>query len=222
MAKRNNDPTSGSDKAEVRVFYAEVKGSNESVQDALRTMLTVAGMGRSSQPARVISDQKANGKAAVLPPQSEVEEVEEASDQVEDAEVLGEEEAAPPNPRKPRGTGKKVDRNAGLSLVANLNFMPDGKQALKEFLAEKKPTNDMETTLALVYYMQHVMAVSKIGPAHVLTAYRESGKQIPIGIQQTIRNVKSRKIWLDYTDAEDVKTTTQGENFVQHKMGKSE
>lgn len=74
MVKRNNEPPAA-DKAEVRVFYAEVKGSNESVQDALKTMLAVA-MNRPSQPLRVISEQRVNGKAAALPPQPEAEEVE--------------------------------------------------------------------------------------------------------------------------------------------------
>jgi hypothetical protein len=39
MAKRNNEPTSGADKAKVRVFFAEVEGNSESVQ-ALRTMVS--------------------------------------------------------------------------------------------------------------------------------------------------------------------------------------
>ena len=39
MAKRSNDPTPGTDKAKVRVFFAEVEGNNESVQEALKTMV---------------------------------------------------------------------------------------------------------------------------------------------------------------------------------------
>jgi hypothetical protein len=49
MAKRNNEPTSGADKAKVRVFFAEVEGNNESVQEALRTMVSAM-----SRPVRVI------------------------------------------------------------------------------------------------------------------------------------------------------------------------
>jgi hypothetical protein len=220
MAKRNNnEPNSGADKAEVRVFYAEVKGNNESVQDALKTMLAIA-MNRPSQPPRVISEQKANGTAAVLPPRSEVGEVEEAGDQVEESEVL-EDEAASQNTRKPRGSGKKVNHNVGLSLVPNLDFMPDGQQTLKQFLDEKKSKTDMEATLAMVYYVQHVMGVTKIGPSHVRTAFHEAGKAVPADVRQTIRNIKNNKAWLDFTDIEDIKTTTQGDNFVLHEMGKS-
>ena len=100
--------------------------------------------------------------------------------------------------------------------------MPNGKQAFKEFVDEKSPKSDMEVTLATVYYMQKVMALSKIGPAHVMTAFKEAGKSIPVDVRQTIRNAKKTKVWLDYTDIEDVRTTTQGDNFVEHEMGKSE
>jgi hypothetical protein len=89
MAKRNNEPTSGADKAKVRVFFAEVEGNNESVQEALRTMVSAM-----SRPVRVVSEQSANGKAPVLLQQANVEEVEEAIDQAEEVEALGEDASA--------------------------------------------------------------------------------------------------------------------------------
>jgi len=56
----------------------------------------------------------------------------------------------------------------------------------------------------------------------VMTAFKEAGKAIPVDVRQTIRNVKRSKIWLNFTDIEDVRTTTQGDNFVEHEMGKGE
>jgi hypothetical protein len=41
MARRNNESAFSTDKAKVRVFYAEVEGNNESIQDALKTMLAM-------------------------------------------------------------------------------------------------------------------------------------------------------------------------------------
>ncbi len=216
MAKRNNEPTSGADKAKVRVFFAEVEGNNESVQEALRTMVSAM-----SRPVRVISEQSANGKAPVLLQQAHVEEVEEAIDQAEEVEDL-DEESAPLNARRPRGTGRRVDRNAGLNLVPDLNFRPNGKQSLKEFVDEKNSKNDLEAVLVLVYHMQHLMALTKIGPAHVMTAFKEAGKAIPVDLRQTMRNVKKSKMWLNFTDIEDIRTTTQGDNFIEHEMGASE
>ena len=106
--------------------------------------------------------------------------------------------------------------------MPDLNFRPTGKQALREFVEEKSPKNDLEAALATVYYMQHHMGLAKIGPAHVMTAFKEAGKAIPVDVKQTIRNVKKLKIWLNFTDIEDVRTTTQGDNFVEHEMGKGE
>jgi hypothetical protein len=66
------------------------------------------------------------------------------------------------------------------------------------------------------------MGLSKIGPAHVMTAFKEAGKAIPVDLKQTIRNIKKSRMWLNFTDIEDIRTTTQGDNFVEHEMGKSE
>jgi hypothetical protein len=216
MARRNNEATSGADRAKVRVFFAEVEGNNESVQEALKTMVSAM-----SRPVRVISDQKANGKTVALLDQADAEVADEAIDDVEEVAALDEEPVSP-NARKPRGTGKRVDRNAGLELVPDLEFRPTGKQTLEEFVDQKSPKNDLETALATVYYMQNVMALTQIGPAHVMTAFKGVGKAVPVDLRQTIRNIKKSKVWLTFTDIENIRRTTQGDNFVEHEMGKSE
>jgi hypothetical protein len=216
MAKRSNEPISGADRAKVRVIFAEVEGNNESVQEALRTMVSAM-----SRPVRIISEQKANGKTSALLQQADIEEAEDTVDQAEEAETLGEDQVTQ-NARAPRGTGKKSDRNAGLELVPNLNFRPNGKQALKDFLEDKDPTSDVEVVLTTLHYMQHVMELPKIGPSHVMTAFKEAGKAIPVDVRGTIRNIKKSKMWLNFTDLEDIRTTTQGDNFVEHDMRKGE
>jgi hypothetical protein len=103
MRKRNNnDPTLGVDKAKVRVFFAEVEGNNDSVQEALKTM--VSAMSRS---VRVISEHKSNGAAALLPSQTDAEDVEEAVEQTEEVEAAGE-DFAPASVRKPRVQEEKL------------------------------------------------------------------------------------------------------------------
>ena len=107
MARRSNEPTSGTDKAKVRVFFAEVEGNNESVQEALKTMVSAM-----SRPLRVISEQNVNGKAPVLLQQTNFEEVEEAIEEVEDTEALTDEPGVA-NGRRPRGTGKRLIATLG-------------------------------------------------------------------------------------------------------------
>lgn len=215
MAKRNQEPTSGADKAKVRVFFAEVEGNNESVQEALKTMVSAM-----SRPVRIISEQRTNGKAAELLEQADSHETLETT--LEEEPEAPEEEHDPSAVRRPRGSGKKVDRNAGIDLVPNMDFRPAGKQTLKAFMDEKAPRNDVETVVAAVYYMQRMMDLPKIGPAHVRTALREVGKAIPVDLKATIRNIKKSKVWLNFTDIEEIRMTTQGDNAVEHEMGKSE
>ena len=182
MAKRSNEPTPGSDKAKVRVFFAELEGNNESVQEALKTMVSAM-----SCPVRIISDQKGNGKSPALLEKADIGEVvEEPIEQLSEVEPSGD-DAAPQSVRKPRGSGRKRDRNAGLELVPDLNFRPNSKQSLKEFLEQKSPSDDIESVLMFVYYMQNVMELSKIGPSHVMTAFKEAGQSIPIDLKQSIR-----------------------------------
>ena len=42
MVRRNNESALSADKAKVRVFYAEVEGNNQSVQEALKTMIAMS------------------------------------------------------------------------------------------------------------------------------------------------------------------------------------
>ena len=216
MAKRSSEPISGTDKAKVRVFFAELEGNNESVQEALRTMVSAM-----SRPVRVISDQKADGRPTVLLEKGDIQEVEEPIEQLPEVEASGD-DTTPQSARKARGTGRKIDRNAGLELVPDLNFRPSGKPALKDFLEVKNPTNDMQAVLVMVYYMQRTMEVTKIGPAHVMTAFKEAKRAIPVDLRQTIRNIKKSKMWLNFSDLDDIRTTTQGDNFVEHEMDKRE
>ena len=89
-------------------------------------------------------------------------------------------------------------------------------------MEEKNPKNDIEITLVILYYMQHIMALSRIGPAHVMTAFKAAGDWFPEASSRPSRNVKKSKMWLNFSDIEDIRTTTQGDNFVEHEMGKSE
>lgn len=212
MAKKVSDTTFGSDKAKVRVFFAELEGSNESVQEAMKTM--VAAMTR---PVRIIAEQKVGAKSATLLEDSSGEDEAAFSDEESAAEML--EKPVIQSTRAPRGSGKKTDRNAGLQQVADLNFRPMNEKALKEFFTEKNPKNDQELVLLTLYFMQHKMKLSKIGPNHVMSAFKEVGKPIPADLRQTIRNTMNSRMWLKFSDIEDIQTTTQGDNAVEHDLG---
>src|SRR3984893_14633807 len=152
MAKRLNG--SGSeDKSKVRVLHAEVEGNNETVQEALRTMVSAM-----SRPVRVVQ-LKANGETPSLIQQElELDNLDNASDDDKGSEDSSQSE--PSVVRKQRRSGAKTDRNAGIAIVHDLNFRPEGHPTLRDFFTEKSPSSDMEQVLVVVYFMQHMMKTS--------------------------------------------------------------
>jgi len=212
MAKRPTDQGLMPDKAKVRVFFAEVEGNNESVQEALKTML--AAMNR---PVRAVSDQRApQDSSPLLGTANPAEE--------ETPETVDDEEASVDVPvaRASRGTRKKVDRNSGLELVPDMNFRPSGEASLREFINDKAPKTDMEAIVAFVYFMQYKMKLERVGSKEIYTAFKDVGRPFPVDLRQAIRQTKSSKAWIKFTDPNDIKTTSQGDNYVDHDMGRNE
>ena len=216
MAKRGYEEA-GVDKGKIRLLYAEVEGNNQSLQDALKTMVTA--MNRPSQlitaPPRTVTSSPAGLGAQADQSASQEQPTAEALD---DASP-GESNEPPVGSVRKRGGGPKTDRNAGIKLVPDLDFVPDGKEPLKKFFAEKEPKSDMEQTLVLVYYMQHTLALPAVGPGHILTAFKHVGKPVPADLRATVRNMKNQKVWLNFTGLEAIRVTTQGDNFVEHELG---
>lgn len=217
MARKQQEDVA-TDKGKIRFIYAEVEGNNQSLQDALKTMF--AAMNR---PAQLVngSGARAAHSPATLAAQAEqvVAEDEAAPDSVDEAASLETDDAARAVVARKRGAGQKVDRNAGIKPVPDIDFVPDGKQSLKGFFAEKDPKKDMEQVLVLVYYMHHTLALSAIGLGHILSAFKDVGKPVPVDLRSTVRNMKDKKVWLNFTDMDALRVTTQGDNYVEHELG---
>jgi hypothetical protein len=211
MAKRNQDPDPSPDKAKVRIFFAEVEGNNDSIKEALKTM--VQAMNRPA-PVPVRVGMNGAGASLAAPAADPAEEPAEVIDEAE-AEPEAEAQAAP---ARKRGTGPKRDYNAGIDLMPDMDFRPDGKQTLREFFAEKGPKGDMEQTLVVVYYMQHQMGMTAIGHGHVRTAFKDVNKPLPADLRSTVRNMKRQKAWLSWSTPDAMQVTTIAENYVEHDM----
>ena len=213
MAKRGGDD-SGPEKGKIRIFFAEVEGNNQSLQDALKTV--VAAMNRPGLTAVRIPANNQNaltGQPNVVPQeQTDTEDGEvETTAEVNDG----------PAPVRRRGTGAKSDRNVGIKLVPNLDFHPDDKPTLKQFFSEKAPKTDMEQSLVIGYYLQHMLDLPAFGPGHILTGFKEVQKPVPVDLKGTIRNLRSMKVWVNFSSIEEIALTTQGENYVEHTLGTS-
>ncbi len=225
MAKRSNENGGETGKSKIRFIYAEVEGSDQSLQSLMGTMAaamgrpTVANHHRALTVARSEAVQQ-NGDAP--PIHSADETLQTAGDR--DAP---QEDAAGPNPaaaaasdgKRLRGDRPKTDRNTGLTPIGDLDLMPKGKKSLSDFTSEKDPRTDEDHVLLFVYYLTQIATVSPINVNHILTCFKAVSRKVPADLRQTIRNIAKKRAWIS-SDMDDLKTTTVGENYVEHTLGK--
>jgi len=200
MARRNQEQDGGTDRGGMRILYVEINGNNTSLQEGLRTLVTAVSKPNQGVPNpqhRLVAGQGGGATTAVDP---EPNLFTDAIDVIETEQPDQSESGQNGSNRRKRGEGEKTDRNAGIVAVPDLDFVPDGKQALKEFFAKKAPANDMEQVLVLGYYLKNTVSLDNFGPGHILSAFKHVGKRVPVDLRQTIRNMKKGKIWFNYTD----------------------
>jgi hypothetical protein len=215
MAKRPNEQIGQRPNSRLRVLFVELDGADSTIEEALRT---VERMRRAPEAAQQLLKRIAN-PANDTPEQTASEDTasaEQVADQFNgDAET--EQRAA-----TKRGQGPKKDHNAGIELVGDLNFVPKNEVALKSFFTEKSPSSDMDQVLVICYYLQHTLKLANYGPGHILSGFKHVGEPIPVDLKSTIRNMKKGKAWLNFTDLKNIHTTTEGDNRVEHQLGKGE
>ena len=182
------------------------------VTDKLTQALQATQSRPVARPAKAIESVAKPAEASLFGPP-------EATEETTDVEATG--DAATGTPRRAqRGQGPKQDRNAGIAVVGDVDFVPNGKTPLKGFFAEKKPKTDMDQVLVICYWLQHILAVPAITPGHVLSGLKHVAEPIPKDLAQTIRNAAKKKGWFNVSDINAIRLTTVGENVVEHELGK--
>src|ERR1700722_5084207 len=147
MVRRANDQTPQRPNSNLRVRWVEVEvnGADTTIEEALRA---VERMRRpvievAPPPRRVGHVPAPNGEDAPLVQPTLFSDQEQTPDgAVKEAPLLGPvDDIDEPSDavRKKRGDGDRRDRNAGIKPVGDIDFVPAGKQALKEFFASKTP-----------------------------------------------------------------------------------
>ncbi len=226
MARGNNDREQGEEKGKIRFIIAEVEGNNQTLQDLVRTMAPMLSRPVHVQmPAKLAQNGTAGAASSARPTEPNQFNQESAAPEVSDAEEVEQPDAgAAGSTRKKRGEGTKTERNAGISPVSDLNFVPKDKPALKAFFAEKGPATDMEQVLVVAYYLKQTLELATFGPGHIFAGFKHVSKPIPVDLRQTMRNMKPMvgtkqgKCWLNFTDVESARLTTEGENVVEHEL----
>jgi hypothetical protein len=230
MAKRANEQGGPKANSSLRVRWVEVEvnGADTTIEEALRTVERMRRPVIELPPSpKHIANTATPSNGGSAPPKERTLFESQDEDEVEADATHGEftadataDRGASDSQRKKRGDGDRKDRNAGIKPVGDIDFVPDGKQSLKEFFAEKAPDSDLDQILVICHFLQHALASEKIGPGHVLSGFKHVGKPVPKDLKQTIRNLKDKKAWLNFSDIDSIHLTTEGDNQVEHELGK--
>lgn len=123
-------------------------------------------------------------------------------------------------PGKPKRTrASRVRKSSGsVTAAKGLNFWPDGKTSLPDFVAEKLPNTNYERNLVAVYYLEQILEITDISAAQVLAVFKQCGWPEPGDPRNALQVTASTKQWIDTKVSSDVKTTPSGRNMVEHTM----
>jgi hypothetical protein len=217
MAKRPNEQVV---QRQAKVRYFEIEASDETIQKALDT---IERMRKPVEvmlaPTRRLTTTRTTPAEATL--FDEQEPIDVDSTVVENETQSTETQTQ----RRKRSETGNVDRNAGIVANGDVDFYPNGSQPLKEFVAEKQPKTDKDKCLVFCVYLQETLKLVPYGAGHIMAAFNEIDHEIPADLPATLRNMrvgkKGSKGFLDITDLENIRVTTNGLNRVRHQLGKA-
>lgn len=190
-------------KGRLRVFFAEFEGSDDTMQEGLRSI--AHAVSRTFQARTQIQRPMLDSSATESQEQVELRDGDEETEDV----------ALDLTPPKREARRMKAPT---LSIVKDLNLRPEGKIPLRDFFAEKSPQNLQQMVVVFLYYLQRTLELTAVTPHHVFTCFKDVEKRPPRDLAQTIRNTASRRGWIDSSSQSDIKITNHGENFVEHDL----
>jgi hypothetical protein len=120
-----------------------------------------------------------------------------------------------------RAPKKPSKAKSGPGFVKDLNLHPTGKTALAEYAPAAQATSMDERSLVAVYYLKEVVGVEAVTVDHVFTCFKSMQWKLPSNLANSLQVVASRKGWLDTRAMQDIKVTSQGDNYVNHSLGKT-
>jgi len=172
-------------KVKIRVIEFEVEGSDATMQESLKSITAALnrGMTATPPPTRAVR--------YVQPPAAPQLDGADGGDAEEDAAVSGVEDAdemAASPPTKKSSAPRKLP----TPKVVDVSFN-DASPTLKEFVAEKKPDNDLRKYLVIAYWYKHHKSIGDLTVDHFFTAYRHLGWAVPRDPGMPIRDLRHKK-----------------------------
>jgi hypothetical protein len=196
MAKKNS-------KGRVRVFFAEIEGDDETIQDGLKAM--AVAVGKTFQPKTIV-------KQIALEADPDEDE-DELDDELElDDDVI---DATSTRKREKKKSAVKAPK---FILLGDLDLKPEGKVNLTDWMASLNASKQYEQVTACVYYLRKTLQLEGLTHDHVYTCLKEVGIPVPKLLPTQLRNIASRQGLLDCSDMKQIDITTAGENLVEHKL----
>lgn len=138
-------------------------------------------------------------------------------------EELGEassnDDAQQDEPHKAKRTrARRPASKKAYPRAKDIDFRPEGKMSLRDFIADKQPTNFYEKNLVIVYYLKEHLEMSAVDVGDVLAGYVHAGWKPPSDPENSLRQAASKKHWLDTSDTRSIKITYHGSIVVEHDM----
>lgn len=116
--------------------------------------------------------------------------------------------------RKPNGSGAREN----FRMVRDLDLKPTGKISFEEFAAEKQPKSNEDKYAVAVYWLEEIAERPAISAHHVGTIFRLMKWREPGALMAGLSMTSSRKATIDCSNADEIKITPQGRNFVLHDL----
>jgi len=195
----------------IRVFFAEVEGDDETIQEGLQAINVAANKIFQAAPTKIIK---------ILPASATPIDEDEILEEV-DFEINTDDEednlvpSIVPTNSKPK---KSPSKPPIMSIVKDLNLRPEGKIWFREFYTQKKPSTQEQAVTVAVYYLKRVLELDKVTPEHVFTCFKDVERKTPKHMPQTIRDTAKRRGWVDTSERGNIKITNHGENVVEHDL----
>lgn len=186
--------------------------TSEAIQREVFTALIAAYSGTSPSPASSSSASESEPTKSKATPEASV-----TSESQSDSGAS--QTAKQTKQRKPSNGGNSI----GFRFNRDLDLRPEGKQSMADFVAEKAPSSNEDKYALAVYYLEHILEVSAVTPDLVGSVFRlVQGWREPTDVKAGLRVTSNRKGTIVTADMDNIRTTAQGRNFVEHDLPRPE
>lgn len=117
-----------------------------------------------------------------------------------------------------RRRARKPVAKKSIRGARDLDFRPEGKESLRDFVARKEPATNHERNLVAVFYVEQVLQLPDITAGDVLLVYKSCGWREPSDLGMELRKTASARKWLNTANSKAISTMAQGRNTVEHDM----